>query len=542
MNLLDRIAAVLGYARADKRSIAHGFAAADFSRLTESLRRETEFINTFLRYQLRPLRARSRNAAQNNPFARRFAQMVVDNVAGPCPFTLEAMVKNRLGKPDDNANDLIEAEWCAWGKPGACEVTGKWSWNALQRLMIRTLAVDGEILIRILRGPEYGRHGFRLQFVDVDRLWEWKNESLEDGGAIHMSIEVDPVGKPRNYWILKRKPAQWQIQGYTYDYDVVPARDVIHVFMPEYAEQVRGVPWMYAALLNLVHLGAFEEAAVIAARLGAATMGFIQSPDMGATYPGDGKDSKGNPTISAEPGAFPFLPPGYQIETWSPKYPDAAVEPFLKAMLRGVASGLGVAYHNLANDLENVNYSSARIGELDERDAWMGIQNFVSEHLHQPIYDAWLPMAVIAGALPFDPSKLDKYAAVYWQPRRWAWVDPMKEVGASIEAINARIKSRTRVVAEGGDNLEDVLEEIQQEQQLAEELGVDFPEIQPKVMGVIPNNQGMGTGPGGGAGASDGTDGSGTTDGGDNGGGADGSKSRRPQGRARKRKGKPWNE
>lgn len=485
MSLLDNIARVLGFARVGSARAPHGFAAADFSRLTASLRKETEFINTVLRYQLRPLRARARQAAQNNPFARRFTQMVVDNVAGPAPFRLEGKVKNRNGKFDSDANDRIEVEWCTWGKPGNCEITGKWSWNTLQRLLVRNLAVDGELLIRKLRGRQYGRHGFRLQVIDVDRLWEWKNEALADGGAVHMSIEVDQYGKPRNYWILKRKPSQWQIYGYQYDFEVVPADDIIHVFVPEFAEQVRGVPWMYAALLNLVNLGAFEEAAVIAARVGAAAMGVLQSPDGGAQFVGDGKDEKGNPQINAEPGTFPILPPGYELNKWDPKYPDAAMEPFVKACLRGVAAGLGVAYHNLANDLENVNYSSARIGELDERDAWMGLQNFVCEHLHQPLYDEWLEMAVLTGALPFDPARLDKYRSVYWQPRRWAWVDPMKEVGAAIEAINAKIKSRTRIAAEAGDDLEDIFEELEAENEMAADHNLSLEPVQPKATGVV---------------------------------------------------------
>jgi lambda family phage portal protein len=491
VNLLEKLAQSLGFARIGKRA-PHGFAAAEFSRLTASLRQESEFINTVLRYQLRPLRARARQAAQNNPFARRFAQMVVDNVAGPTPFGLEAKIKNRIGKLDRVANDQVEVEWDAWGKRGACEVTGKWSWNALQRMLVRTFAIDGEILLRIYRGPEYGRHGYRLQVIDVDRLWEWKNEALADGGAIHMSVQVDPMGKPTYYHVLKRKPAQWQVYGYTYEFEVIPASEIIHIFIPEHAEQVRGVPWMYAALLNLVNLGAFEEAAVIAARVGAAAMGVLQSPDGGGSFVGDGKDAKGNPQIEAEPGTFPMLPPGYQLNKWDPKYPDAAMEPFVKACLRGVAAGLGVAYHNLANDLENVNYSSARIGELDERDAWMGLQNFMTEHLHQPLYDDWLRMAVVSGALPFDLARLDKYKTVLWQPRRWAWVDPMKEVGAAIEAINAKIKSRTRIVAEGGEDIEDVFEEIEEEAALAEEHGISLEPIQPKATGVIPDGQGAG--------------------------------------------------
>jgi capsid protein len=85
------------------------------------------------------------------------------------------------------------------------------------------------------------------------------------------------------YHLLRRKPSQWQYSGYSLEMDRIPADEIVHLFVPEFAEQVRGVPWMYAALLNLVNMGAFEEAAVVAARVGAANMGFIESPDGMAT-------------------------------------------------------------------------------------------------------------------------------------------------------------------------------------------------------------------------------------------------------------------
>lgn len=488
MGALDWVAAKLGYAKPRPRA-HYGYDAAQLSNLTASLQAESQFINTTLRFQLRILRARSRQAAQNNPFARRFAQMVVDNVCGPHPFRLQGKVKFNSGALDDKANDLIEDAWKAWGKAGQCEITGKWSWNTLQRLLIRNLAIDGELLFRKLRGPQYGAQGFRLQIIDVDRLHELKNEALDNGGAIHAGVEVDPAGKPIAYWLLKRKPSQWQFSGYTYEYDRVPAEDIVHLFVPEFAEQLRGVPWMFAALLNLVHLGAFEEAAVIAARVGAANMGFIQAPDGGATLAEQqGKDAAApgsEPSITADPGSFQFLPPGYQMSGWNPKFPDAAVEPFIRACLRGVAAGLGVAYHNLANDLENVNYSSARIGELDERDAWMTLQNFITEHLHQPLFEDWLQVQVLAGKLRFDPGRLDKYKDVHWQGRRWAWVDPLKEVGASIEAINAKLKSRTRIASEGGEDLEETFEEIQQEQVLAASMNISLDPVAPKAAGIV---------------------------------------------------------
>ena len=506
MGLIATLAGKLGYAKKPAGGRAsYGYDASQLNRLTASMQAESQFINTTLRFQLRILRARSRQAAQNNPFARRFIAMVVANVCGPLPFRLEAKVKNRSGKPDDIANDAIEVCWKSWGKPGQCDITGKWSWNTLQRLLVRNLATDGELLLRKLRGPQYGPHGYKLQVIDVDRLHELKNQALDNGGAIHAGIEVDPYGKPVAYWLLKRKPAQWQISGYTLEYDRVPAEEIIHLFVPDFAEQVRGVPWMYAALLNLVHLGAFEEAAVIAARVGAANMGFIQSPDGGMTLAeqqGQDATTQGaEPSINADPGSYQFLPPGYTaVKGMDARFPDAAVEPFIRACLRGVAAGLDVAYHNLANDLENVNYSSARIGELDERDAWMQLQGFTAEHLHQPLYEDWLRMQVLTGKLPFDPARIDKYVDVHWQARRWAWVDPLKEVGAAIEAINAKIKSRTRVAAEMGEDLEDVFEEIQAEQEAAKLAGIELVPVLPKVSGAVD-----------GAGATDGNVASGDT-------------------------------
>lgn len=475
-----------------------GYAAAQLSRITASLQAETQFINTTLRFQLRILRARARQARQNNPFAKRFVQMVVDNVCGAQPFRLESEIRFQNKQPNDKANERVEECWESWGRPGNCEITGKWSWNTVQRLLVANLATDGELLFRKLKGPQYGPHGYMLQIVDVDRLWEYKTEALDNGGAIHASVEVDANGKPVAYWLLRRKPSQWQFSGYTLEMDRVPADEIVHIFVPDFAEQIRGVPWMYAALLNLVNMGAFEEAAVIAARVGAANMGFIESPDGMQTLaqqagPGpDGTGSeqfggeRGDPSFAAEPGMMIGLPPGYKFNNgWNPKYPDAAVEPFIKAMLRGVAAGLGVAYHNLANDLENVNYSSARIGELDERDMWMGLQQFVCEHLHWPLYADWMPQQVLMNTLPFPAERLDQYLKVYFQPRRWAWVDPLKEVGAQIEAMNAKLKSRTRIAAEQGDDLEDIFTEIEQEAALAQAHGIELEPVAPKASGVV---------------------------------------------------------
>lgn len=480
MSLVENLMRRFGYVKSG-RGGRSGYSAAEVSRLTSSLATEAQFINTTLRYQLRALRARSRQAAQNNPYVKRFVNMVVNNVCGAKPFKLEGKVSYGSGRLDTAANDRIETAWTSWGKKGNCEVTGQWSWSAVQRQLVRSLATDGELLLRKLTGPEYGPFAFQLQVIDIDRLPETKNATLSNGGAIHSGIEFDAVGRPVAYHVLKRKPSAWQWNAYGTETERYPASEMVHIFVPDFAEQCRGVPWIYAALLNLVHLGAFEEAAVIAARIGASQMGIITADDEGAALAQVQDPARtGKPEITAEPGTFPVLPSGYKFESWDPKYPDAAVGPFIKAMLHGVAAGLDVAYHNLSADLEGVNYSSARIGELDERDFWESTQGFLVDHLHQPLYEHWLREQMITGRIAgVDLAKFDKYTNVLWQPRRWAWVDPLKEVGAAIEAINSGIKSRTRVVAEMGEDFEDVLEEIKTENELAASLGVTLSNAAP---------------------------------------------------------------
>jgi lambda family phage portal protein len=470
MGLLHKLAA-----RPTRQGAARtGFSAAETGRLTASLAKEAEYINRTLRYQLRALRARSRQAAQNNPFGARFAQLAVDNIAGPVPFRMQAKIRYNNGEFDDAANRQMEGNWASWSRKGECEITGRWSWNTLQRLMVRTLAVDGELLVRKLRGPEYGKHGLKLQLIDVDRLDEQKNESLRDGGAINMGVEIDTMARPVAYHILKRKPSQWD-RGYVREYERVPADQIEHIFVPTFAEQNRGVPWMYAALLNLVHIGAFEEAAVIAARVGASQMGFIhQGENTTAPLPQNSTSSEGDPQIDAEPGTFQVLPPGYEMSSWNPRYPDGAVEPFLKAMLRGVAAGLGVAYHNLANDPADVNYSTAKVFGGDEHEMWKGVQEFVKDHLHVPLHRDWLRMQLMTGTLTFQPQRIDKYCEIDWQARRWASPDPLKDAKADIELIDNKLRSRTRAIAERGDDIGDVFDELAHEEEMAKDKNLDL--------------------------------------------------------------------
>lgn len=161
-----------------------------------------------------------------------------------------------------------------------------------------------------------------------------------------------------------------------------------------------------------------------------------------------------------------MAPEGYEFSAFDPKYPEANYDAFTKACLRGIASGFGVSYNSLASDLEGVSYSSIRQGVLDERDAWKTVQAQVVDGLCRIVFADWLSTALIMGALgPLPASKLSKFHADTWQPRRWQWVDPRNDIEAAKLAVELRVKSRRQIAAEQGDDLDDILLEIEQEEE-----------------------------------------------------------------------------
>jgi lambda family phage portal protein len=301
-------------------------------------------------------------------------------------------------------------------------------------------------------------------------------ESLPNGNKIVMGVELDTWGKPVAYWLLTRHPGDRMPLGTgteTTTRERVPAADMFHLFVAERPEQTRGIPWMHTAMLRLQMLGGYEEAAIVAARTGASKMGFFVSPDGTASGVSDGKDEQGSFITDAEAGSFGILPEGYDFKPWSPEYPTQNYDSFVKSCLRGLASGLGVAYNTLANDLENVNFSSIRSGTLEERDHWMVVQGWFVESFLRPLFADWLEVALLNSAIAMPngfalPSgKLNKFRVHNWQGRRWQWVDPLRDMQTAVLAIEKKLMSPQQVAAQMGVDLEDVIAALQTANKLA---------------------------------------------------------------------------
>jgi capsid protein len=96
------------------------------------------------------------------------------------------------------------------------------------------------------------------------------------------------------------------------------------------------------------------------------------------------------------------------------------------------------------------------------------------ENFHQQVFEAWLDMAVLSGALslPGYETNPDRYRASRWVPRSWEWVDPQREVDAYKTAVRCGFKTLGQVIAEQGGDLEDVLVARQAELAMLDEMDI----------------------------------------------------------------------
>lgn len=457
------------------------YQSGTLDRLTASFKSTSYSADGDIYPALRIMRARARQLAMNNVYMKKFIDSLPVNILGRQGLALENQAKDDNGQFDKSANQLIEDAWDDWSREGICDVTGELSLHDALCLGLKTTGRDGEYLIRIVRGWTGNKYRLALQLIEADQLDETYNRLLPNGNRIIMGVEKDAWNRRVAYHILDKHPGDIYYAWGGTRYQVIPAADILPVMLPDRIGQTRGVPWAYAAMLTLNHLGAYTDAAIINARIGASKMGFYtKTGDLDPAAVSDDTDARGEFITEVEPGAFGILPDGYDFKDFNPTYPNSEFEPFSKAMLRGIASGLGIAYSSISADLADVNFSSMRSGKIDERDAYKFLQRWYIQKTVAKLFPIWLDTALMVGAISFNSgktlpySKLDKFNQPFFQARGFDWVDPLKDIEADIMAINFGLKTRSEVAAERGKDLRDVYEKLAEEEKLAKEYGLVF--------------------------------------------------------------------
>lgn len=484
--------AIAGATRqAESRYLDHlhksrSFEAAETPAWVESWPTHAAPINDELSRQLPIMRARARGQARNNEWAVNYLLKLDDNVLGEHGIRLQMRLAKRGGAQDKKLNAVIEALWAEWGKD--CETSGL-SWREVESAALAGLPRDGELLYRYIRGA--GRFGIRIQLLDpallditVHRDWQ--------GRRVRMGVEIDDDGRPVAYWLRMTRVGEAADDIITVGRHVrIPASQIRHRFIKPEPGQLRGYPWLAAGAQRLWLLADFDRSAAVASSNAAKRQGFFWTPSGEApqgfadtivssvveTAKAAGKEltadelkavmaaaEKYNTTV---PGQFDTLPHGTQFAPFESKWPDINAEGYVRQQLRGWSAARGVSYVSLGNDLAEVNYSSAQVGILAERDHYKRLQaDLALRWLHADVLATVLPTLILHEPR-LAPSRTDAYlAAATWQPRRWQPVDPVKAAKANETNLALRLTSRRRLILERGEDPDEIAAEIAEEEKL----------------------------------------------------------------------------
>lgn len=468
-SLMQRAFNVAWYATV---GVKRHFQAARRSRLTAGWDRRLTAgdANSTIYASHEMLRQRSREQSINSPYIKRFHRLLKQNVVGPRGIQLQAKTKTPGGDPDKRSRQKIERSWKRFCRKGNFDVSGRYSYTTFLNLWIETLARDGEVMVRLVRNYP-NAWGFALQILECDRLDLNYNDLLPNGNEIRMGVEINQWERPVAYYLLydhpgdthRRQPARAKHMR-------IPASELLHTFEPWRPHQTRGFTWAHAAMLELHHLDEYRHAEMIAAEQGAKLTGFFEQDAEWVEPPDEDDDHDIEETI--EPGTAKVLPYGLKFTPYKSDHPATNYAPFVKQGLRGTAAGLGPSYNRLAHDLENVNYSSLRSGELDERDFYKCTQQFLISELLDFVYEAWLEMSMLNGELKLNFGSMDRYLEIQWQPRGWDWVDPAKDSKAASESIGNKTKTRSYYIRQSGDDPDEVFDEFAREEEALRERGL----------------------------------------------------------------------
>lgn len=449
----------------------YAFAGAQQNRLLEDWVATWMSPKDELRWELQLLRNRAREQARNNPLARRYFALVDENVLGPEGISLQCKYVLRSGEPDEETCAQVERAWSDWCRLGHCTADGGQSWRDFTGAVLEAVARDGDGVVELL--PGFGNdHGFAVQFHEGDLIdHEYNVDALPGGASIAMGIERDRWRRIVAVHVLTRHPADGAVLASgRRERRRIAAERALYLGRPRRHGSPRAEPWLTPVLVPMRMLDEYQNAELVAARAAAETPAFI-TKNLEATGPDPNDPLAGERILDTAKGTLQELGPGEGLATWPSDHPHQNVDPFLKAMQRQIAVGLGVSYAALTGDLSGANYSSMRVGSLQERDNWRVLQRWFSQALHQRVFAAWLKQAVIWQRVRL-PGPLAEYVDVCWEARGWPWVDPKSDLEAAQLEVSMGLTSLTRLAADRGRDLPEVLAERKRELALAESLGV----------------------------------------------------------------------
>lgn len=451
-----------------------------------------------LRLDRERLSARLHDLVRNDGWAAAGVSRFLDNIVG-AGFRLSSKPDwKALGITREQAAevaDQIEAQWRLYTRDSGywCDVERMSNLAGLDGLAVRHLFADGDVFGFV--GWRESPSGYRtcLQVVDPVRISN--PQGVMDTAFLRDGVELDAWGAPVAYHVRRAHPGDLFTPGMEpYVWDRIPRETpdgrpvMLRMGERQWAGMTRSSSDLAPVLVKLKQLTEYDDSELQAAILNAKLAAVVQTnldPDTiaddgaMASYIGSEADYYKNQPLNLDGVSLAFLHPGSTLTTVKAEHPHSNFEAFERNVLRNIASAAGMSYESLTADFSQANYSSIRAALVEFRKSWARKSALVAAAWKDPFFAAWLEDAIDLGRVCL-PAGAPSFEAMpqAWAAARWigpgtGWVDPLKEVQAARERLDAGLSTlEDEIAAQGGDYQETL---AQRARELAEmsALGLD---------------------------------------------------------------------
>ena len=434
------------------------------------------------------MQRRAADLAANDWAANATVDTITGNAVGTGLLPKPALPAERLGITPEQARVVsADMEWifAAWMREA--DVRGRCHFFDLQTLGLRSVLALGELLHVAVMLPEAERracgrrYSLALQALSPTRLQTPADLSADP--LVRDGIRFTEWGRPAGYYIAcppagTGDTTMTTATLFSSDFRYLPARcghrrNVFHLFRMEEDEQDRGVSTfakaigLFRNLSDVLHFELFAQ--VIAASFPvfiATEEGQLPGGVQEAFGARDRRDEPPQYLQKIEEGQIWYGEPNQKPYVLESKRPSANFATFVEIVQRGMAAAQGIPYESLTKDFSKTNYSSMRAA-LNE--AWK-VYNFYRQWLArdycQPVYEMVLEEAFLRGELALPPGAPDFYEArELWCNADWigparGFIDPVKEVSATVLALENRLMTYGEAWAQRGGDFEEGMETL----------------------------------------------------------------------------------
>jgi lambda family phage portal protein len=428
------------------------------------------------------IRSRTRAAARNDPWAGAILDKLDSN-------GIATGIQAKMVNGSDALKKASKQVWNRFIKE--VDADGGLDWYGLQLLAWHEWHEVGEVFARFrTRRPSDGLAvPFQVQLIESEQCPADLYTTASNGNPVRAGVEFNLIGKRVAYWFWKEHPGDTMFFNRGNEYVRVPAEEVIHLYRPLRAGQIRGLPDSVSVLLRMFNLDSLDDAVLERQKIANLfTLFYTRKTDPEnpeslideMSYDEDGDqdlDDDDVPLAGLEPGTGQELPDGVEPKFSNPPAPSADLGEFYRMQLLAICARNGVPYEVVTGDLRNISDRALKL-ILNEFKRTIEMRQWLTfiPKFCQPVRTRFFDMSWMSNALviPDYAEQRPEIVDTLWVPQGWPYSHPVQDVSADIKAIRAGLDTRSDVNLRNGEDPEELDRRNAEDNERADKLGLVY--------------------------------------------------------------------